>query len=312
MILLCGIPSEPPLAMVREELARLSVPTLLFNQREFAQWGIELSIAAGRAVGWVTVDGRRLRLEDVRGVFLRLMDDRHLPELQDEPPDSPRRRYCRGVHDALMRWCEVTSARVVNRLAPMGSNSSKPYQLQLIRELGFAVPETLITSDPDAVLEFRRTHGRVVYKSISGVRSIVHTLEDADLQRLHLIRWCPTQFQAYVEGHDVRVHVVDTAVFATRIDSGATDYRYAQRQINRSAELAPTELAPEAAAACVKLARGLGLAFAGIDLRVSADGRVTCFEVNPCPAFSYYESHTGQPIAAAVARYLARGAGRHT
>jgi hypothetical protein len=26
--------------------------------------------------------------------------------------------------------------------------------------------------------------------------------------------------------------------------------------------------------------------------------------VNPSPAFSYYESHTRQPIARAVARYL--------
>jgi hypothetical protein len=28
-------------------------------------------------------------------------------------------------------------------------------------------------------------------------------------------------------------------------------------------------------------------------------------EANPCPAYSYYEAHTGQPIARAVARYLA-------
>jgi hypothetical protein len=26
--------------------------------------------------------------------------------------------------------------------------------------------------------------------------------------------------------------------------------------------------------------------------------------VNPCPAFSYYESHTGQGISAAVARRM--------
>ena len=30
-----------------------------------------------------------------------------------------------------------------------------------------------------------------------------------------------------------------------------------------------------------------------------------CFEVNPSPAFSYDEAHTGQPIAQAIARYLA-------
>jgi glutathione synthase/RimK-type ligase-like ATP-grasp enzyme len=56
---------------------------------------------------------------------------------------------------------------------------------------------------------------------------------------------------------------------------------------------------------CVKLSAGLGLAFAGIDLKVTQDKRVYCFEVNPSPAFSYYEANTGQPIARAVAAYLA-------
>jgi len=34
---------------------------------------------------------------------------------------------------------------------------------------------------------------------------------------------------------------------------------------------------------------------------------VYCFEVNPCPGFSYYEANTSQPISAAVARRLASG-----
>jgi D-alanine-D-alanine ligase-like ATP-grasp enzyme len=48
----------------------------------------------------------------------------------------------------------------------------------------------------------------------------------------------------------------------------------------------------------------LSLPFAGIDLRISDDGRAFCFEVNPCPGFSYYQAHTGQQIARAVAEYL--------
>ena len=42
-----------------------------------------------------------------------------------------------------------------------------------------------------------------------------------------------------------------------------------------------------------------------IDLKITPEGQVYCLEVNPCPAFSYYEIHTEQPIARAVARYLA-------
>ncbi|MGH8914072.1 MAG: ATP-grasp domain-containing protein, partial [Acidimicrobiia bacterium] len=54
----------------------------------------------------------------------------------------------------------------------------------------------------------------------------------------------------------------------------------------------------------VALAADLGLPVAGIDLMIDEDGDVYCLEVNPSPAFSYYEQNTGQPIAMAIARYL--------
>ena len=39
-------------------------------------------------------------------------------------------------------------------------------------------------------------------------------------------------------------------------------------------------------------------------LKITPENYVYCFEVNPSPAFSYYESQTGQPISCAVADYL--------
>src|SRR5262249_17995160 len=96
-----------------------------------------------------------------------------------------------------------------------------------IRTVGFDVPETLVTNDPGLVRDFVADHGRVIYKSISGARSIVAEVDDDALARLDDVRWCPVQFQAYVEGVDVRVHVVGRRVFSTRVASDAADYRYA-------------------------------------------------------------------------------------
>jgi glutathione synthase/RimK-type ligase-like ATP-grasp enzyme len=186
----------------------------------------------------------------------------------------------------------------------MMSNNSKPYQAQLIQKSGLRVPDTLITNDPDLVMEFRGQHRQIIYKSISGVRSIVRKFQEEDLRRLDKIRWCPVQFQEYIEGFNVRVHVVGNEVFSTLVRSDATDYRYAEAELGMAAELEAYELAADSAQRCINLAASLDLPFAGIDLKVTPDGEVFCFEVNPCPGFSYYESHTGQPIAMAVARYL--------
>jgi len=304
MILLCGIPSEPPLARVQRELVDMGVSHVLFNQRHAANSKLDFEVGRESVTGTLTLEGADYELDSFTGAYTRLMDVTRLPELADEPAASPRRAQTVLVHDELVRWLEVTPGRVVNRSRPMASNSSKPYQAQLIKSFGFATPETLITNDPEAVRVFRAEFGRVVYKSISGVRSIVSELTDDDLSRLHTIRWCPVQFQQYVHGLDIRVHVVGERVFATAIHSNGTDYRYVGNSAEGEIDLNPYHIDDTVAATCVALTNHLGLSFSGIDLRVSPDGKVYCFEVNPSPAFSFYESHTGQPIARAVASYL--------
>jgi len=108
-----------------------------------------------------------------------------------------------------------------------------------------------------------------------------------------------------VEGTDVRVHTIGEKLFATAtataITTAATDYRYAHEQTGEEASFAATELSEAIADRCLALARGL----AGIDLRITPDGRAVCFEVNANPGFFYYEDHTGQPMTAAVAAHLA-------
>lgn len=292
------------MAMMHEQLKKLNVPLVIFNQRHFASMEMEFEILGARVTGQLQMGDHSYRLEDFSGVYTRLMDDQLLPELKDEQMNSSKRQYCRALHNTLRCWYEIAPARVVNRTAPMGSNFSKPYQAQLIRDQGFAVPETLVTNDPELVLEFRERHKQVIYKSISGIRSIVQSLEDKDLARLGNICWCPVQFQEFVDGTNVRVHTVNTKVFATAIRTDVTDYRYAHQQ-GSEPELKAIDLPNELAERCVKLSRVLGLVFAGIDLIITPDNQVFCLEVNPSPAFSYYEANTGQPIAQAVARYLA-------
>ncbi len=305
MILLCGIPSEPPLDMVRRRIEDADDECVIFNQRDISDIDIDLRVAAGRVTGELVVRGQVHRLEHFDGVYLRLMDDRHLPEMRGHPPDSAVRAHSRRVHEALLSWSEIAPAKVVNRPAAMGSNGSKPYQAQLIRDHGFHVPETLITNDPALVADFGKRVGRTVYKSMSGVRSIIRLLDDDATARLDAIRWCPVQFQQYIEGTDVRVHTVGAEIFATSISSDAQDYRYAAQETGHAATLEKHDLPSDVAIRCTALAAGLGLAVSGIDLRLTPSGDYTCFEVNPCPVFSFYEAATGQQISAAIARHLA-------
>jgi glutathione synthase/RimK-type ligase-like ATP-grasp enzyme len=288
--------------MVASVLDDMGVQYLLFNQRRYADAHLDFNVQDGQVSGRLSVQGKEFPLDAFVGVYNRMLDDQSLPEVQNLPADHIDRIKCHRIHDALLQWMEITPARVINRMAAMAANSSKPYQMQLIRKHGFAIPETLITNDPELARQFYHQHGQVIYKSASGVRSIVASLKPEDFARLERIRWCPTQFQVQVMGENIRVHVIGEQVYATRIQTDAVDYRYAGRQ-GSSAELDAVELDLELSRHCVGMARSMGLAFAGIDLMLT-DEDIYCFEVNPNPGFSYYENITSQPIARAVAEYL--------
>ena len=303
MILLWGVAQDSPLAEVRQALADLKEPTVFVNQRAVLETGIELRVDAS-VEGVMHLRGQEIDLAQVTAVYLRPYNSDQLPIIRNACTDSPERNHAFAVDDALLCWAELTPALVVNRPSAMTSNNSKPYQLFLIRSLGFDVPDTLVTTEPQAVREFWSQHGTVIYKSISGVRSIVSRLTSRDMTRLDRVTWCPTQFQQYIPGLDYRVHVVGDKVFACEIVSDADDYRYAGQQ-TRAVELRAYEVPAEIADRCRALVASLGLQVAGVDLRCRPDGRWFCFEVNPSPAFYFYQAATGQPISEAIARLLA-------
>jgi len=295
--LVLGLPHEPPVAAVTRELERMGAPHAVVNQRQLVKGNVSTWWRDNDAGGLIDVDGEQIILDDVTGVYTRLTAWADLPEVAANPDLLA---HARDLHEAIEAWLETTSARVVNRTSANDTNNSKPYQAMIIRD-HFDIPATLVTNDPAAVVAFQQEFDQIVYKSVSGERSIVTPLIDADLDRLHLLASAPVQFQEYVGGLDVRVHVVGTEVFASCIESDAVDYRYDRSGIGTAR---PFELSDKVAAACVALTTRLELEFSGIDLRYANDGRIVCFEVNPSPAYTVYEDATGQPIAAALARCL--------
>lgn len=316
MILVAGIPDESPVARVVEELEAMGADFRVFDQRDVLRSDLALDIGdastGGRIGGCLRLRDEAVPLYAIDGIYLRPMDDQLLPEVASLPPDSPHRLHARRLHELLMQFADMAPARVLNRPRAMASNQSKPYQAGIIRANGFRIPETLITNDPACARAFIegcwRDGGEAVFKSLSGVRSIVQKAGAADVARLDRVRWCPTQFQRLVPGTDVRVHVVGTRTIAVAIDSEATDYRYAARQTGVDAALREVALEPGVHERCVGLARALDLPLAGIDLRRTPSREFVCFEVNPSPAFTYYEERAGVPIGGHIAAYLARQA----
>lgn len=304
MILVVGIPSEQPLSLVLDAAKALEIETILLNPRESAHADLTIRQSQGVARLILHRTGESRDLSAARGIYTRLGSHESLPEYRRGTFEERARIV--AWHGILNDWMETTPIPVLNRIKACNSNMSKPFQARIIQECGLEVPDTLITNNPHAARAFKERHGMVIFKSISAHRSIVRKLEGSHFARLDQIRFLPVQFQEYIEGTDIRVHVIGEAVFPTRIESTAQDYRYASSD-GEDVSYSPTTLPPEIEAACRRLAVRLDLPLCGIDLRETPQRRYVCFEVNPSPAYSCYQEQTGQAISHAIAQWLETG-----
>jgi hypothetical protein len=310
MILICGGLADSVTELVCARLTDSGYPYRLLDLGNYpAGFRVNWRWLPSGPKGYIAGPQWKLDLEEIGGVYVRYLGPEGrlpLPEIKPSSAPAIYHEYDSG----LMVLLEDLPCLVVNRLGGGWSNASKPYQSLIVRQCGLMTPSTLVTNDPQAAYRFYEScHGEVIYKSLSGIRSIVRRLGTEQLTRLSLLRHGPAQFQAFIPGDNVRVHTVGDQVFATRVRSAAVDYRYARKE-GLDVNMEPTSLPPAVEESCLRLARHLDLPFAGIDLKESPNGDYYCFEINPSPGFLYYEQHSRQPISLALANLLRDGSQR--
>jgi glutathione synthase/RimK-type ligase-like ATP-grasp enzyme len=298
--LVCGIVDEPPVAMLIDSLHKIGADYICIDQAKLHdQVKLRWKLTDSGITGYLKVEGRTIDIRNIHSVYHRFInpDNLHGSEITLQAINRTR-----SVMRAIMDLFDILPARIVNRRRPMMSNNSKPYQAMLIKKAGFAIPNTFITNDPRSLIHYAYTSGPLIYKSISSIRSIVARLDHEAATKVGALRSLPTQFQNKIEGFNVRVHVLGKKLFATKVMTFATDYRYAAKE-NTTAVFQNYELTDALKKRCLRLSEICQLPFCGIDLIINPSN-IFCLEVNPSPGYSYYQEATGQKISNSLASYL--------
>ncbi len=208
-----------------------------------------------------------------------------------------------GLYQSLdARWMNPPSLDIVA--------GHKPYQLRVAQDVGLEIPPTLITNDPEAAREFWRSHAPVIHKQFVALPDSwreTRRIADMDARHADAIAHAPVLFQQHVEAvADLRVIAVGRQLFAAATMLG--DLAYPQDvRMNSEAKYSRHALPAPVADKLHALMARLGLVYGAIDLRLTPEGRYVFLEINPAGQFLYIERDTGQPIAAAIADWLASG-----
>lgn len=299
-VVVCGLETEEPTSMLLDSLKAAEADYLFLDQREFAgNLMVRWQMTRNGVNGIISAENTSVRTNQISSVFMRMMPVELMGDYSGRKDEAEK---IRSVTHSLVQLFDVLPGKVVNRRRPMMSNNSKPYQSILIKRAGFDVPATFITSDPGKLLNNPISKKPMIFKSMSSTRSIVKTADLNNFEKLKTLYHLPTQFQEKIEGYCARVHVIGETAIATRIHSGATDYRYAALE-NTGSILSEMPLNCDLEKKCINLAKSLELNFCGIDLMISNE-KTVCLEVNPCPGYTYYQKATDQPISDALADYL--------
>jgi glutathione synthase/RimK-type ligase-like ATP-grasp enzyme len=198
--------------------------------------------------------------------------------------------------------------------------NDKIRQLTAAQALGFQVPDTLITSDKDAVRVFVKKHGTIIMKTIFPLRKedegkmnilFATRISENNLPNLDTLFTSPAIFQQVIDRPicDVRVTVVNDRVFAASIintseaiDSSIRDWKVGQFGGKMSYER--LELPKDIAEKCINHVQKMGLKFGAIDLVMDRHKKFWFLENNPNGQWGFVERQTGLPIGKAFADLL--------
>jgi len=231
------------------------------------------------------------------------------------------RAYCLGEWGALLktiysrledRWLSPPSAIMLAE--------DKPRQLLAAIELGFRVPETLVTNAFGPAVSFLEGSPAIAKPLREALiegdnekvifTSRVYRLSERDARAFAA---APMILQREVPKQaDLRVTVVGARAFATAIGSQDRPETVVDWRRGGTADLdhSPFDLPADVETRCIELIAKLGLGFGAIDLVWGQDGEYWFLEINPNGQWAWIENRTGQPISAAIVDELERIAHR--
>jgi len=197
----------------------------------------------------------------------------------------------------------------VNPMDAVTLAERKVFQLRVAQQLGFRIPQTLISNEPDQLRNFYNTHkGKVICKPIfhglfisGNERAAVYTrrVKDDDLINDSQLRACPTFLQREIpKGSDVRVTFIGDTVFSVEIlsQSKLLDWRCMKEQLSYRLY----DVDGNVQNLCRLMLRKLNLAFGAFDFVRTEAGELYFLEVNPTGEWAWLERELEFPMRDAL------------
>ncbi|MEU8828482.1 ATP-grasp ribosomal peptide maturase [Streptomyces sp. NPDC048636] len=290
--------------LVVAELRERGVPLVRFDPADLpGDAAMSADFDRGDFTGYLSTGGRLMSMHGLRSIWVRRPGQ---PAAHAKEPSEWLTAEC---GQALYGMLYSTTARWMNHPGAAVLARCKPFQLRIAQRSGFAVPATLVTTYPRAAHEFAAEFRDIVVKSTSGPPSVdppvtLPTTRIGPETDFSDVAAGATLLQRFIPKQaDIRLICVGDQLFAARKVSAAdqVDGRFG----SHGHLWEPVEVPDRIVRSVYEYMSLTNLAYGAFDFAEDDEGVWWFLECNQGGQFGFIELETGQPIAAAVASWLA-------
>ncbi len=197
-------------------------------------------------------------------------------------------------------------------------NEYRLLQLTMAKDIGFTIPNTLVSENKKEILQFLNSHASVTKRLYQGGVSfgkIGHSfgtlaITASDIKNPDQKYYdSPVFLQENVsKEYELRVTVIGKKIFACKFDNqrdnlaekSKLDWRFGIRSIPHTTYKLPEQIKEM----CFTLLKKMGLQYGAIDMIKTKDGRYVFLEINANGQFLWIEEATGMEMSKAMAELL--------
>ena len=261
----------------------------------------------------ITKEGAFIEYKDqTSGIYTNLCHALYFRKITLPPLDEYDKKYWnlmqREIITVIDGLAEITGNIALTRPSILRRADNKIVQLKLAKELGFNIPDLLISNSNQHASKFCSMNKRSIVKPLSVGRIIedhkvtyIQTNEVNNNREILGLELSPSYFQSYQEkDFEVRLTIVNGNFFGVKIVStNKIDWRKQDAKISYSQIDVPEDVANK----CIKMMNKLNINFAAFDFIVK-DGRYYFLELNANGQWLWLEEKLNLGISAAIVNYL--------
>lgn len=303
--------------VVISKLKKLGQCVFRFDADKFASGELQVNFYANQGnTGFEMIYGNKaLSSKDIKSVWYRrpnFLDVQIKDPIQKKYAEDEIRIFLEGLWSILDDVFWLSNPNSLERAR------KKILQLRLAQEIGFTVPETIVTNNPQEARNFfARCGGKIIFKAINhesldyvGRNFTISTtlITESHLAKIDLVRYMPSLFQELIEKeYELRVTMVGDKIFPIKIDSQKnplTIIDWRNPELIDKLSYAPVDISNSMAERCLSMQEKLNLSFGCFDFAKDKKGNFYFFEVNPSGQWYWLESLTGVLISDAIVDIL--------